>query len=57
MRTSAQTESCGSVYGSRRQLRRNRLIGVACHALDGERSCAGTLASTEYDPEREPKAR
>lgn len=33
------------------------LIGVACHALDGERSCAGTLASTEYDPEREPKAR
>jgi hypothetical protein len=33
------------------------LIDVACHALDGERSCAGTLAATEHDPEREQKAR
>jgi hypothetical protein len=33
------------------------LVAVACHALDGERSCAGTLATTEHDPTREPNAR
>jgi hypothetical protein len=33
------------------------LVAVACHALDGERSCAGTLAATEHDPRREPNAR
>jgi hypothetical protein len=33
------------------------LVAVACHALSGERSCAGTLATTEHDPAREPNAR
>lgn len=32
------------------------LVNVACHALDGERSCAGTLATTERDPETDATA-
>jgi len=33
------------------------LVGVRCFALDGERSCVGTLGVSERDPETDPSAR
>lgn len=33
------------------------LVNVACHALEGERSCTGTLATTERDPDTDATAR
>jgi hypothetical protein len=33
------------------------LVGVRCFALDGERSCVGTLGVSERDPDTDPSAR
>jgi hypothetical protein len=35
----------------------SELIGVRCFALEGERSCVGTLGVSERDPELDPSAR